>query len=166
MGRLIKDQRRKNMQANKPEGIKPELLLAKSLFSKGFRYRKNDKTIFGKPDLTFKKIKLAIFVDGEFWHGKDWPERKDNHKSNQEFWSKKFTKNIDRDREVNVELEKQGWTVLRFWAKEIEKDLLSCILKIEETIRGLKMTNRMENYKNKSREYFMSFFVMITNSMS
>ena len=117
------------MQANESTGTKPELLLAKALFAKGHRYRKNDKTVFGKPDLTFKKIKLAIFVDGEFWHGKDWSERKNDHKTNQEFWNKKITRNIERDKEVNENLEKQGWTILRFWAKDIEKNLLTCILK-------------------------------------
>jgi len=126
MDKLTKDQRRKNMQANKSTGTKPELLLAKILFARGHRYRKNNKSVFGKPDLTFKKIKLAIFVDGEFWHGKDWKERKNDHKTNQEFWNNKIERNIQRDIEVNEELSKQGWTILRFWGKEIEKDLLNC----------------------------------------
>ncbi len=139
MDKHTAEQRRKNMQANKPTGTKPELLLAKILFTRGYRYRKNNKTVFGKPDLTFKNIKLAIFVDGEFWHGKDWHERKNDHKTNQEFWNKKITRNIERDKEVNSELKKQGWTVLRFWAKDIEKNLASCINEIENTIRNLKI---------------------------
>lgn len=139
MNKLTKEQRKKNMQANKSTGTKPELLLAKTLFARGHRYRKNNKTVFGKPDLTFKKIKLAIFVDGEFWHGKDWVERKKDHKSNQEFWNKKIERNIERDKEVNEELTKQGWTILRFWGKDIEKKLLSCTLEIETVINDLKM---------------------------
>ncbi len=139
MDKLTPEQRKKNMKANKSSGTKPELLLAKTLFARGHRYRKNNKTVFGKPDLTFKKIKLAIFVDGEFWHGKDWFERKNDHKTNQDFWNKKITRNIERDKEVNLELEKQGWTVLRFWAKDIENKLVSCTIKIENTIRELKM---------------------------
>ncbi len=127
------------MQANKSTGTKPELLLAKMLFARGHRYRKNDKTVFGKPDFTFKKIKLAVFVDGEFWHGKNWFERKNDHKTNQEFWCKKIERNIDRDKEVNEELTKQGWTILRFWGKDIEKKLLSCTLEIEIVINDLKM---------------------------
>lgn len=82
MDKLTKEQRKKNMQANKAAGTKPELLLAKTLFARGYRYRKNDRSVFGKPDLTFKKIKLAIFIDGEFWHGKDWERRKYDHKTN------------------------------------------------------------------------------------
>lgn len=139
MDKLTKEQRRKNMQANKSTGTKPELLLAKALFARGHRYRKNNKTVYGKPDLTFKNIKLAIFIDGEFWHGKDWHERKNDHKTNQEFWNNKIERNIQRDKEVNEELIKQGWTVLRFWAKNIEKNLVTCTIKIEETIRDLKM---------------------------
>ena len=153
MDKLTKEQRRKNMQANKSTGTKPELLLAKTLFVRGHRYRKNNKTVFGKPDLTFKKIKLAIFVDGEFWHGKDWHERKNDHKTNQEFWNKKIERNIERDKEVNEELTKKGWTILRFWGKDIEKNLLSCVLKIESEIKNLKMDLRekisLETFGNK-----------------
>lgn len=141
------------MQANKSSGTKPELLLAKTLFSRGHRYRKNTKSIFGKPDPTFKKIKLAIFVDGEFWHGNNWDERKHDHKSNQEFWNNKIERNIQRDIEVNKELTKQGWTILRFWDKEIEKDLLNCVLQIERAIKELKMDLKekisLETFGNK-----------------
>lgn len=135
MDKLTKEQRRKNMQAVKCHGSKIEVLLAKTLYSKGYRYRKNDKTVFGKPDLTFKKLKIAIFVDSEFWHGKDWENRKDDHKSNKDFWRKKIERNIERDKEVNKELTKLGWTILRFWGKEIEKDLLTCTSKIEKVIK-------------------------------
>lgn len=76
MDRLTKEQRRKNMQAVKSKGSKIETLLAKALWAKGYRYRKNDRTVFGNPDLTFKKHKIAIFCDSEFWHGKDWELRK------------------------------------------------------------------------------------------
>lgn len=139
MSKLTKEQRRKNMQSNKSTGTKPELLLGKALFARGHRYRKNNKTVFGKPDFTFKKLKLAIFVDGEFWHGKNWEERKYDHKSNKEFWINKIEQNIERDIEVNNTLKNQGWTVLRFWAKEIEQNLVSCVLQIEKVIEELKM---------------------------
>lgn len=153
MDKLTKEQRRKNMQANKSTGTKSELLLSKILFARGHRYRKNNKSVFGKPDLTFKKIKLAIFVDGEFWHGKDWNEKKNDHKTNKEFWNNKIERNIQRDKEVNEELAKQGWTILRFWSKEIEKDLLNCVLQIENVIKGLKMDLKekisLETFGNK-----------------
>lgn len=138
MDKLTKEQRKKNMRANKSTGTKPERILAKELWHRGYRYRKNNKAVFGKPDLTFKKLKLAIFVDGEFWHGKNWEKRKHDHKTNIEFWHNKIERNIERDKEVNEELKKQGWVILRFWAKDIENNLLSCIEQIENEIRILK----------------------------
>lgn len=139
MDNLTKEQRRKNMQGNKSSGTKPEAVLSKVLFGRGYRYRKNDSSVYGKPDLTFKKIKLAIFVDGEFWHGKDWDIQKKRIGTNKEYWFPKIEKNIQRDKEVNQKLLNEGWTVLRFWSKEVEKNLLSCVLQIESEIRNLRM---------------------------
>ena len=126
------------MQAVKATGSKIELALAKELWRRGHRYRKNDKTVFGKPDLTFKKIKLAVFVDSEFWHGKDWETKKHEHKSNINFWHKKIQRNIDRDKEVNEKLTLKGWKILRFWGKDIKKSLLLCADIIEQTINERK----------------------------
>lgn len=134
MDKLTKEQRRRNMQAVESKGSKIEVALAKALWAKGFRYRKNDKTVFGKPDFTFKKYKIAVFVDSEFWHGKDWEIRKNDHKSNQDFWHKKIQRNIERDIEVNQKLKEYGWKVLRFWGKEIQKTLEKCVKLIEEII--------------------------------
>jgi len=134
MDKLTKEQRRKNMQAVKSKGSKIETALAKALWAKDFRYRKNDKTVFGKPDFTFKKYKIAIFVDSEFWHGKDWEIKRYEHKSNQDFWHKKIERNIERDKEVNQKLTSEGWKILRFWGKDIKTNLQFCIEKIEETL--------------------------------
>ncbi len=134
MDRLSREQRRRNMQAVKSKGSKIEKTIAKALFSLGYRYRKNDITVFGKPDLTFRKIKLAIFIDGEFWHGKDWVETKYNHKSNIEFWHKKIESNIRRDNEVNLALNLEGWKVLRFWGKQVEKNMDICIEEIVKAV--------------------------------
>ena len=139
MDKLTQKQRKKNMQAVKATGSKVEVALAKSLYDKGYRYRKNDKSVFGKPDLTFRKLKIAIFVDGEFWHGKDWEIRKSDHKTNQAFWHAKIKRNIERDNEVNEKLALLGWSILRFCGKEIEENLLSCTLKIESLIYEKKM---------------------------
>ena len=129
-----KEQRSKNMSAIRSKGTKIEITLAKALWAKGYHYRKNDKTIFGKPDLTFKGIKLAIFVDSEFWHGKDWNKRKYDFKSNQEFWHKKIERNIRRDKEVNQTLKKDDWKVIRIWGKQIENKLDLCVNKIGKII--------------------------------
>jgi DNA mismatch endonuclease Vsr len=141
MDKLTVEQRRKNMQAVKAKGSKIETTLALALFSKGLRYRKNDKSVHGKPDLSFKKHKLAIFVDGEFWHGKDWEVRKNDHKSNKEFWVSKIERNIKRDKEVNDILQKEGWKVVRFWGKEISTNLNNCIEKVQSIINENKRKN-------------------------
>jgi DNA mismatch endonuclease Vsr len=142
MDKLTKEQRRKNMQAVKATGSKIETALAKELWSLGHRYRKNDKSVFGKPDLTMKRYKLAIFVDSEFWHGKDWNARKHDHKSNQDFWFKKIQRNIERDKEVNEQLLKDGWKVLRFWGKDVTKNLRNCTDKVIKTINEIKRENK------------------------
>lgn len=145
MDKLTPEQRRKNMQANKSSGTKPEILLAKALFARRHRYRKNNKTVYGKPDITFKKIKLAVFVDGEFWHGKDWENRKHSIKSNIEYWHPKIERNIARDIEVSEKLQQEGWTVLRFWEREVMKELDRCIEDIEATIKLLKVKYNKAN---------------------
>jgi DNA mismatch endonuclease Vsr len=141
MDKLTAEQRRKNMQAVRASGSKIETALAKALFAQGLRYRKNDRTVFGKPDLTFKIYKLAVFVDSEFWHGKNWETRKLDHKSNQEFWLTKIESNIERDNEVNEKLLAEGWKVLRFWGKDITKNLDKCINKIQKTINETERKN-------------------------
>jgi DNA mismatch endonuclease Vsr len=123
MDKLTKEQRQKNMRAVKSRGSKIELKLDKAMWKRGLRYRKNDKTVFGRPDFTFKKFKVAVFCDSEFWHGKDWEIKKHEHKSNIKFWHQKIERNIERDKEVNNKLSKSGWKVIRFWGKEIENDL-------------------------------------------
>jgi len=138
MDKLTKEQRKKNMMAVKNKGSKIEVRLAKALWKKGLHYRKNDKTVFGKPDLTFKGLKIAIFCDSEFWHGKDWNIKKHDHKSNIDFWHKKIERNIQRDKEVNEQLLKEGWKVLRFWGKDIEKKIDLCVLEITNEIKKRK----------------------------
>lgn len=140
MDKLSEEQRRKNMQAVKSKGSKIEKLLGKEMWKRGLRYKKNDKSVFGKPDFTFKKYKTAVFCDSEFWHGKNWETKKHEHKSNIEFWHKKIERNIERDKEVNERLTKDGWTILRFWGKEIEKNLFLCVKKVEQTINAKKQT--------------------------
>lgn len=134
MDRHTPEQRSKNMRAIKNKGTKDEVRLAKALWHLGYRYRKNNKTVFGKPDITFKKNKLAIFIDSEFFHGKDWETEKHRIKTNQEFWFKKIERNIQRDKEVNEHLIASGWTVLRFWSSEIRKNTETVLKLIEKEI--------------------------------
>jgi DNA mismatch endonuclease Vsr len=141
MDRLSIEQRKRNMQSIRSSGSKIEVLLARALWQKGYRYRKNDKTVYGRPDITFKKYKIAIFADSEFWHGKDWHKAKRDIKSNTAFWHEKIERNIQRDKEVNSELTSNSWKVLRFWGKDIQKNLQYCISKIENEINEAKRKN-------------------------
>ena len=120
------EQRHKNMQAIKNKDTKIEIQLRKELWSRGIRYRKNVKEVFGKPDIVFKSKKIAVFCDSEFWHGYNWKEKRDEIKSHRDFWIPKIEKNIKRDKEVNAALEAEGWMVLRFWGNEIKKNVEAC----------------------------------------
>jgi DNA mismatch endonuclease (patch repair protein) len=119
--------RSKIMSRIRGKNTKPELLFRKALWAKGVRYRVNSKQLPGRPDVSIKKYKLAIFIDGEFWHGYDWGEKKDSIKSNRGFWMPKIERNMQRDKEVNQQLYDLGYTVFRFWEKEIKTDLDKCI---------------------------------------
>lgn len=134
MDPLNKEQRKRNMQANKSTGNSTEILLAKALWSKGYRYRKNDKSVYGKPDISFKKFKIAIFIDGEFWHGKDWENKKVKIQNNNSYWINKIERNIERDKKVNAELKENGWTVLRYWHNDIKRNLEVVMHEIEQLI--------------------------------
>jgi len=139
MDRITPEQRSKNMQAVRSTNTKEEVRLAKALWHLGYRYRKNNKTVFGKPDFTFKQLKVAIFVDSEFFHGKDWETRK-KPQTNAEFWIKKIERNIQRDIEVNTYLESKNWKILRFWSNDIKKNLNACILEIQNAINERQTT--------------------------
>ena len=115
---------------------KPELKLKKALWRLGYRYRKNVKQLPGKPDIVYKKYKLAVFVDGEFWHGYEWQDKKQKIKSNREFWIPKIERNMQRDQLNNQLLSDSGWTVMRLWDKEIKRDLEHCLNRIIEHIRN------------------------------
>ena len=121
MDKLTPEQRAKNMRAVKNKDSEIELLLRRCLWEKGLRYRKNVKSVYGHPDIAFIGKKVAVFCDSEFWHGYDWENRKSDFKSHQEFWIPKIERNMQRDIEVNEKLQADGWTVIRFWGREITK---------------------------------------------
>jgi len=115
-----------------------EILLRKALWHEGIRYRKNYKKLPGNPDIAITKYKIAIFCDGEFWHGKAWNEKKENFKTNRDYWVNKIERNINRDNKADKELEKLGWIIFRYWGNEIKKNLVDCVSEIKETIYEVK----------------------------
>lgn len=128
--KLTKEQRQRNMRAIKSTGSKIELIFENLLNISGIAYHKNYRKILGNPDFVLINHKIAIFIDSEFWHGKNWKVRSKDHKSNKEFWLKKISRNIERDKYVNKILKKNGWVVLRFWGNEVIKNSNKCILKL------------------------------------
>lgn len=136
MDRLTKEQRHRNMSNIKNKDTSIELKLRKTLWKKGYQYRKNYNKLPGKPDIVLAKYRIAIFCDSEFFHGKDWEKLKLQLEKgkNSEFWINKISKNIERDDKVNKELLFLGWTVIRFWGEDIKKNVNECIDVIEETI--------------------------------
>ncbi len=123
-----------NMSKIRSKGTKPEKLLKKALWHAGIRYKTPKKDLPGKPDISLKKYKLVIFVDGSFWHGYDWENRKHAIKSNLEFWIAKIERNMQRDQEVNSYYQSKGWTVLRFWDFEVKGELGACLKSIIDSI--------------------------------
>lgn len=136
MDNLTPEQRKRNMQQIRSKDTSIELKLRKELWKRGYRYRKNVKNLPGKPDIALTKYKIAIFCDSEFFHGKDWEVLKPRleNSNNSEYWIKKISRNMERDNEINKQLLFMGWTVIRFWGKDILKDIDTCIQVVEETI--------------------------------
>jgi len=132
MDNLTKQQRRKNMQAIKSSGTGLEKMLGKSLWRSGLRYRKNYSKLPGKPDFVLVKHRIVVFCDSEFWHGKNWAKTKKRIKSNQGYWHTKIANNIKRDKKINKELAGSGWTVIRFWGKDIIKKPEKCAEKVKK----------------------------------
>ena len=123
-----------------------EVLLSKALWHRGLRFRKNSK-VYGHPDIAIKKYRIAIFCDGDFWHGYDWEKRKDSIKTNREYWIPKIERNIEKDVEVNHVLHGMGYTVIRLWEHEIRKDLddtVAMILRAVEENKAALPASRKE----------------------
>lgn len=133
---MTSEQRRKNMQSICSKDTQIEVLLRKALWNKGYRYRKNYKELPGKPDIVLTKYKIAIFCDGEFFHGKEWENLEARLKKgkNPQFWIGKIERNMQRDDEVNKYLKFLGWTVVRFWGDDIKRNIDGCVKVIEEII--------------------------------
>ena len=115
-----KEVRSMNMSRIRSTNSKPEEIVRKYLFSKGLRYRKNVRTLPGKPDIVLRKYKTIIFVNGCFWHKHDCG-RFVMPSSNIEYWTKKINRNVERDKSNTEQLEAQGWRVLTIWECQLKK---------------------------------------------
>lgn len=132
----VTPQRHYNMSRIRGKDTAIEVRLRKALWDKGIRYRKNYKSLPGKPDIAITKHRIAIFCDSEFFHGKDWEVLKPRlaKGNNGKYWVDKISRNMERDRETDKKLLFLGWTVIHFWGKDILKDTETCVKVVEETI--------------------------------
>jgi DNA mismatch endonuclease (patch repair protein) len=123
-------QRSRIMSKIKGKNTVPEISLRKALYAGGLRYRIVNRDLPGRPDIVIRKYKLAVFVDGEFWHGHDWENKKGKIKMNISFWVPKIERNMQRDIQNNRKLECLGYRVFRFWSMDIKNNLESCVQEI------------------------------------
>ena len=137
-------QRSKLMGRIKSKDTKPEKKLRKFLWGIGLRYRKNVKGLPGTPDIVLSKYKLVIFIDGEFWHGYNWEEKKKKIKSNREFWIPKIERNMQRDKEYSMFYEENGWMVMRFWENTLKKEFNICIKSILKYVDDYEKYGRLQ----------------------
>lgn len=137
----VSEKSHKNMSRIKGKDTNIEITLRQALWKKGYRYRKNCKELPGRPDIALTKYKIAIFCDGEFFHGKDWEVLKPKLEKgkNPDYWIPKIERNMERDREKDKELLFSGWIVVHFWGKEILKNTDECVKVIEEIIFDMKI---------------------------
>lgn len=139
---------RRVMQSNRGRDTKPELMLRRELHRRGVRYRLHPKDVVGRPDLVVRTLRVAVFVDGDFWHGNRWRLRglarlEEDFHNNREFWVAKIRRNVQRDEEVNARLAESGWTVLRMWESEVLRDVTAVADRVQEAIHAARGTNRV-----------------------
>ena len=116
------------------KGGRDEDQLAKALWHVGYRYWRNYIKLPGRPDIAIQKYHIAVFVDGEFWHGYDWTNKKQKLVRNREYWIEKIEENMARDKRVDSELRRIGWTPVHFWSKQVNKELDECIRTLNEIV--------------------------------
>lgn len=142
--RVTPQVRSKIMSRIRSKDTKPEIMLRRALYSKGIRYRKHVNSLPGKPDLVIQNRKIAIFVDGDFWHGMNWENLQKRLVGS--YWLDKIRKNIERDIIVNHTLESQDWVVLRYWESNIKSNLGKVTDEIVSTIS--ERSHRRESERN------------------
>ena len=129
---MTPEQRHRNMVAIKSKDTQIEVVLRKALWNKGIRYRKNMRLYNCHPDIVITKYKIAVFCDGDFWHGNTL--EKYDVKTNTKFWHEKIKRNVERDLENTIELRDNGWIVMRFWESEILNKLEDCVSEVVDSI--------------------------------
>lgn len=141
MDRLTVEERSRNMGRVKNRDTGIELSLRRALWRRNVRFRIGNKDILGKPDIAIRKYRLAVFCDGDFWHGRDFSEN--TVSTHKEFWTEKIKGNRERDLRQTMALRDAGWTVLRFWGSDIKKDAEAVADRIVDEINAIKERKRV-----------------------
>jgi DNA mismatch endonuclease (patch repair protein) len=131
-------QRSLTMSRIRSRDTKPELTIRRLLHGRGLRYRKHVRALPGQPDLVFSGPKVAVFIDGDFWHGWKFSQWKENLGP---YWREKIEGNMRRDTRNFRQLRQQGWTVIRLWEHEIEANACQCADRVEIAVRGLRRSD-------------------------
>jgi DNA mismatch endonuclease (patch repair protein) len=131
---LTPEQRRLNMSRIRGRNTKPEKALRSALHTEGLRFRIHRRDIAGCPDIVFPGKKVAVFVDGCFWHG--CPKHQTMPRTNSAFWRQKLQQNRERDRAVKQALQSSGWKILRFWEHEVHQEISSVVRKVKKAIKA------------------------------
>jgi DNA (cytosine-5)-methyltransferase 1 len=153
------------MRRVKSRDTKPEVAFRKALWARGLRYRICDDALPGKPDLVFPRYRLAVFIDGDFWHGYQWQRRglstlEDQFREtpSKDYWVRKITRNVARDEARTSELAGEGWRVLRFWESDLKQNLSECVAMTVKAARGGEMPLAQSGIPEKT---FADFFAGI-----
>ena len=136
---LTPEQRSFCMSRIKGKDTGLEMRVRSALHRRGLRFRKHAKDLPGKPDVVFRKARVAVFVDGDFWHGYRFPSWEDKVS---DFWKKKINKNRERDAANHQKLRQMGWTVIRLWQHEVEEDLDACIDRVQEAVHRCRVRTK------------------------
>jgi DNA mismatch endonuclease (patch repair protein) len=128
----------------------PELQVRKALWARGLRYRLYAKNLPGKPDLVFRRERVAVFIDGDFWHGNQWRlrglrslEEQFHDVSNSEYWVRKISRNVIRDEDATARLEYDGWHVIRLWESDLKSDLAGCVERVARAVNERRQGGRV-----------------------
>ena len=137
-----KKKRTRIMRTVRTSNTEPEKKLAAALKDLDVRFHRNDVRVFGKPDFVFRKVRLALFVDGDFWHGRTWFEERAAPATNTDFWIRKFERNRLRDRLVNRTLRRAGWSVLRLWGSDVRTNPVASARRVRNRLRRVTRSRR------------------------
>lgn len=128
-------------RANRRQDTTPEILLRREIWRMGLRYRKSPPDVLGRPDIVFRQVRVAVFCDGDFWHGRNWAtlRAKLEHGANASYWLAKIERNIERDQRNTARLEGGGWCVIRLWETDIKRDPHAAATVVQEAVQAARL---------------------------